>query len=178
MKNEVKVSKLMSYLLRHDSEGLEVSKEGFVELYALVEKIKERYPWVDEEHVEKIVREDERGRYEIVNGKIRARYGHTIEVSIDLPLADVKKLYHGTTEETVRKILSRGLKPMERKKVHLSRSIEDAIEVGKRRTRKPVILEIDGERAMKGGIRIEKASERVYVADYIPEEFISVLGFH
>jgi len=38
---------------------------------------------------------------------------------------------------------------MGRQRVHLSQSIEDALRVGKRKTIKPVILEIDAEEALK-----------------------------
>lgn len=174
MRKERKVSKFISYLLRHNPEELEISKDGFVNLHDLVKKIRQRYPWIDEEYVERVARKDKKGRYELAGVKIRARYGHTIDASIDLASADIKKLYHGTTREAMKKILSEGLKPMRRKKVHLSRSVEDAIEVGKRRTKETVVLEIDAKMAIKEGVRIEKASERVYVADYIPKEFISV----
>jgi len=59
--------------------------------------------------------------------------------------------------------------------VHLSASVEDAIEVGKRRTDRPVVLRIDAKAALAEGVRIEKATDRVYVADFIPPEFISLL---
>ncbi|MDI6806842.1 MAG: RNA 2'-phosphotransferase [Candidatus Aenigmarchaeota archaeon] len=177
MKNKTKtrISRLMSYLLRHNPRDLEMSKDGFVNLYALIEKVKERYDWVDKEYIKKIVKEDEKGRYEIVNDRIRARYGHTIDVSIHLPLAEVSKLYHGTTQQAAKEILAQGLKRMEREKVHLSQSIQDAIKVGKRKTGEPTILVIDVEQAIKEGTKIEKASEKVYVADYIPKKFISNL---
>jgi len=80
-----------------------------------------------------------------------------------------------TSEEAAEEILRKGIKPVERRKVHLSASIEEATEVGKRRTSEPVILEIDIERATKEGIRIEKASEKVYVADYIPPKSIKCI---
>ena len=173
MKNKTKISKFMSYLLRHDPK-MKMDKEGFLLIEDLIEIIGKRYQ-VDRELIEEIVREDEKGRYEIKGDKIRARYGHSIEISPSLPLASIKKLYHGTTEKAANKILEEGLKPMGRKKIHLSPSIKDAIEVGKRRVKNPFILEIDCDKMRKDGILIQKASEKVYVANYIPPRFIKIL---
>jgi putative RNA 2'-phosphotransferase len=64
---------------------------------------------------------------------------------------------------------------MKRKKAHLSKTIEDAIEVGKRRTANPVILKIDARKAIKEGIRVDKATDRISVADPIPKKFLSLL---
>ncbi len=170
------VSKFMSYILRHDPQGLQMDEDGFVDMQAFVEKLRERYPWIDRVFVEDIVREDRKGRYEIRGDRIRARYGHSINVSPHLPPAsDVQTLYHGTTAESAERICREGLKPMDRRKVHLASTIEWAVEVAMRRTMRPVILAIDVKRAIEHGIRIEKATERVYVADEIPPYLISVL---
>lgn len=154
--------------------GLKMSEEGFVDINLLIQKVKEKYPWVKQEFVEKMVREDQKGRFEIQNNQIGARYGHSLEVSPTLPLAEIDVLYHGTSEETSQRILKEGLKPTGRKKVHLSSTIEDAIAVGRRKTENPVILKIDTKRALAEGIRIEKASEKVYVVQEILKEFISI----
>lgn len=170
--NKVKVSKQIAYLLRHDPSGLEVSREGFVDLYELVDRLSERWPQIDEDFIRRLVEEDPKGRYEIRNNRIRARYGHSIDVKPSLPEADTEKLYHGTTRRATEKILREGLKPKGRQKVHLSRTVSDAVEVGKRRTDDPVVLEVDAMGARGSGINIEKASERVFVADRIPPRFI------
>lgn len=172
MKDEIRVSKYMSFLLRHDPKGLEVSEEGFVKLSDLLKVLRERFPLIDTPYIRQIVREDSRGRYEIAGDRIRARYGHSMEVKPVFPLAQVERLYHGTTEEAAGEILLQGMKPMERQRVHLSVSVQEATEVGRRRTPQPVILEIDAEQATKEGIVIEKANEKVFVTDNIPPEFI------
>ena len=172
---KIKVSKAMSYILRH-RKSPKMREDGFMSLKALLKDLRRRVPYADEELVIDVVRSDPKGRYELRDGMIRARYGHSIDVRIELPAADVATLYHGTTAEAAAEILREGLKPMGRRKVHLSASVEDAIEVGKRRTDRPVILKIDAEAAMAEGIRIEKATDRVYVADFIPPKFISLLG--
>ncbi len=174
MRKKAKISKLMSYILRHNPMGLRISHDGFVALEDLLRLMQETYPWLERKRLEEIVDHDEKGRYELKGNTIRARYGHSIDVSVDFPPTDLETLYHGTSDHSAKEILKEGLKPMKRKKVHLSKTVEDAIQVGRRRTANPVILKIDARKAIKEGIRIERATDRICVADPIPKKFISV----
>ena len=70
-------------------------------------------------------------------------------------------------------IIEGGLYPTDRKKVHLSGSIEKAIEAGKVRTDDPLILKIDGTKAKKDGIKIFHAGKDVFVTDSIDAKYIS-----
>jgi putative RNA 2'-phosphotransferase len=174
MKGKITISKAMSYYLRH-CKDLKISEDGFVILHNLLEKLREKWSSLSREDIEKIVRDDQKGRFEIFNDKIRSRYGHSIDVCFNLPVAEVDILYHGTSKEFSKIILNEGLKPMRRKKVHLSKTIEDAMEVAKRR-KDPVVLKIDAQRAIKEGIKIQEATDKVYLVDYIPGIFISILN--
>jgi RNA:NAD 2'-phosphotransferase (TPT1/KptA family) len=58
-----------------------------------------------------------------------------------------------------REIIREGLRPMRSGKVHLSRTIGDAVQVRKRKTSRPVILKIDTKNPMAGGIRIKRVAE-------------------
>lgn len=170
-----KVSKYMAYLLRHDPQDLEISDEGFVDMDCLMEKLGNRWRDINIGDVERIVENDVKGRYEVKGGRIRARYGHSIDVDPSFSKANRDILYHGTTPRASKKIMKEGLNSGGRKKVHLSANEHDAEEVGRRRTDNPVILKIEAKKARKNGIRIERASEKVYVADYIPADFIEKL---
>ena len=173
-----KVSKCMSYLLRHNPENLQMDDKGFVRLENLLRKINERFD-VNEHFVKQIVCDSEKKRFEIVGEKIRAIYGHSINVEIRLPEDQtVELLYHGTTLESVSKILKDGLKPMRRKWVHLSTTEETAKEVGKRRTPNPVVLAIDAQKARKDGIKFYKATGGVYLSKEIPSKYIKILDQH
>jgi len=164
---KVKVSRYMSYLLRHNPEDLEMDMQGFVSLDELLKKIKERFP-VDRRLVFEIVDQSERKRFEIVEDRIRALYGHSIPVRLDLEEEKtVKVLYHGTTSDAASKILKAGLRPMKRRWVHLSPTIEIATQIGLRRTNKPLILEIDAEAARKDGAKFYKATDTVYLCRHI-----------
>ena len=162
----------MSYLLRHNPENLKMDERGFVSLDELFQKVRERFH-VDKELIFDIVEKSERKRFEIVDGKIRALYGHSVPVRLGLREdKDVKVLYHGTTREAASRILREGLKRMKRRWVHLSPTIEIATRVGLRRTNKPVILEIDAEKARRKGIKFYKATDKVYLTEYVSPEYI------
>jgi RNA:NAD 2'-phosphotransferase (TPT1/KptA family) len=57
--------------------------------------------------------------------------------------------------------------------VHLSGSIEKALEAGRVRTEDPIILKIDGAGAMDDGVMIYHAGKDVYVTRDIDAKFIS-----
>ena len=169
---KTKVSKYMSYLLRHNPEDLKMDSQGFVDLEDLIKKLKEKFQ-IDRNLIFEIVRKSERKRFEIKNGKIRALYGHSIPVKLKLKEdRTVKVLYHGTTPEAAAKILKTGIKPMKRKWVHLSPTIEIAKQIALRRTNKPAIIEIDAEKARKDGIKIYKATEQVFLCHEIPPKYL------
>lgn len=168
----IRVSKYMSYLLRHNPEGLIIDEYGYVDLDSLVKKLRERFQ-VDKDFIRGIVEHSERKRFEILGGKIRALYGHSIPVRLKLEENTSKKVfYHGTTPEAASKILKEGLKPMGRRWVHLSPTIEVAKEIGYRRTRNPVILEIDAEKARGDGFKFYKATDKVYLCRKVPPKYI------
>ena len=170
--NPREVSKQMAYLLRHDPSGLEMDDEGFVDLEELLARLKERWKNLNDPKLREIVEQDPKGRYEISGDRIRALYGHSIDVEPDLPEVDVQVLYHGTSEKSAERINQEGLKSQGRRKVHLSAKKKDAIEVGERHTPDPVLLEIKAAKATEAGIVFQKASEKVYVTDFVPPKFI------
>ncbi|MFB6290842.1 MAG: RNA 2'-phosphotransferase [Candidatus Bipolaricaulia bacterium] len=170
--NRREVSKQMAYLLRHDPSGMTMDDEGFVDLEELLSKLRERWKNLTDPELRKIVEEDPKGRYEISNGRIRALYGHSVDVEPDLPEIDVQVLYHGTSRKAAERIDDEGLRSQGRRKVHLSARREDAIEVGKRHTPEPVLLEIQASEATESGVTFQKASDKVYVTDFVPPEFI------
>ncbi len=115
--------------------------------------------------------------FEIVGNKIKALYGHTIPVESKLDEDKITEVfYHGTTLSAASGILKAGLKPMKRRWVHLSPTVEIAREVGTRRTKKPVILEINAEKARKDGVKFYKATDKVYVCEAIPPEYTCPLS--
>lgn len=175
----VRLSKLMSAILRHIAKdlGLKISKDGWVNVSELVARIKNwkpnSYGWVENEHIIAIAEVDSKGRFEVSSGLIRARYGHTMDVDVQLPEDnEVSVLYHGTTVDKLNDILAHGLKPMERRRVHLTSSFEEALDNARRKGPNVVILEVDTTKLRSKGIKIFKAGKNVYVTDFIPPDCI------
>jgi len=181
------LSKFLSLVLRHkpDILGLKMRRDGFVSLRELVGKIRRRpnFGWVTIDDVKFLVERDEKKRFEIkkIDGEeyIRARYGHSknLPVKIDyekINLGEVKFLYHGTRADVLPWILKEGLRPMNRKYVHLTKTPEDALIVAKRRRGKAVILRIDVEEFIKNGGEIFRATDKIYLAKEIPPKYIHI----
>jgi 5-formyltetrahydrofolate cyclo-ligase len=171
-KRQEAISKYMSYILRHHPPE-SMSRDGFLSIAECVTLLQSRFN-VRTEDVLSIASSDRKGRFQIKKGKIRALYGHSHPVSIDLAPAHIDVLYHGTSPQAAQQILKEGLNPRRRQKVHLSPTRDSAREVGYRHCNNPVILHIDAQRALQEGITIEKASETVYVTDHIPPAYISL----
>ena len=173
------LSRIMAGALRHFPEklGLMMDGKGWVDITSLIESIgsgRSGFNWLRIHHVKAVVKTDERGRYQIDGGMIRATYGHSINVILDdLPIAEIDKFYYPVSEEEADIILERGLHPIDRKKVHLSGSIEKAIEAGRVRSDEPQILLIDGKKAKSDGIKIYKAGKDVYITEGINPEYLS-----
>jgi putative RNA 2'-phosphotransferase len=173
------LSRIIAGALRHFPEklGLMMDGRGWVDISSLIEAIgtgRSGFNWLRIHHIEALVATDPRSRYQTDGGMIRATYGHTIDVSPDdLPLADLDELYYPVTEEEADIIIEGGLHPTDRKKVHLSGSIEKAIEAGEVRTEDPLILKIDGKKARKEGVNIYHAGTDVYITDGIDAKYIS-----
>lgn len=173
------LGRIMAGVLRHFPEklGLMMDGKGWVDITRFVEAIggsRSGFHWLRNKHIEAIALSDPKGRYQIDGGMIRATYGHTVDVQLDdLPLADLDEFYYPVTEEEMDVILESGLNPIDRKKVHLSGSIEKALEAGKVRTDQPYVLRIDGKTARENGVMIYQAGKDVYVTDRIEGKYIS-----
>jgi putative RNA 2'-phosphotransferase len=172
------LSRIMAGALRHfpDKLGLIMDGRGWVDIASFVDALstsRSGFDWLRVHHIEALIATDSRGRYQIDGGMIRATYGHTIDVNLnDLPLADIDEFFYPVTEEEADMIIEGGLHPTDRRKVHLSGSLEKALEAGKVRTEEPLILRIDGKKTKKDGIKIYRASNDVYVTDEIDAKYI------
>ncbi|SFH95482.1 MULTISPECIES: RNA 2'-phosphotransferase [unclassified Bacillus (in: firmicutes)] len=177
--NYQKMSKEISYALRHApwKYELELDDEGWVPVNQLLTALHQSKEWenITQEDIEKMILISEKKRHELSNGKIRALYGHSVPMKIIKKKAiPPRKLYHGTSPKFMESISESGLLPMSRQYVHLSEDIETAKLVGKRKTSVPVILIIDTEEAQKKGIKFYLGNEKVWLADSIPIECISI----
>ncbi len=172
------LGRILTGILRHfpDRYQLAMDPRGWVELSEIARGIAQKHPmyhWLRPHHLVAIAETDGKGRYEVKDDRIRATYGHTLEVDLDLPTENIPdRLFFPVTREEATIVLEVGLKPTDRRKVHLSKTAADALAAGKVRTPEPVILEIDARRGREGGLVIMQAGKTVFLVDRVPAELL------
>jgi len=182
-KKLVKLSKRLSFLLRHhpEVEDLELDGEGFTR--QTVDELAARLN-ISPGLIRKVVAADPKNRFTIRNNRIRANYGHSVPLgrtmlSGRVPAARSElpgELYHGTAPRSVPSIKEEGLLPQGRQMVHLSTSVEAARRVGARHASHPRILTIDVGRALDAGVKMWKAGPETVLSTEVPPGCIEYNG--
>jgi putative RNA 2'-phosphotransferase len=169
------LGRLVAGALRHfpDDLGLAMDSRGWVDLSKLGEVIHSRHRWADRGLVIALALSDPKRRYEISNDRIRARYGHSINVSLDHPENRLPLLYYGASEEEADRILEIGLKSASQRYVHLSTSPEKAWHVGTFRTANPKVIQVNAGEAQRSGVRMMTVNEDIVLSDTIPSIYLS-----
>lgn len=179
-KQKEKVSKFLSYVLRHkpQSIGISLLKGGWVSVTELLEKTNEHSAKngfiLDTNLLSLVVAEDNKGRYSFSEDKklIRANQGHSLEVDLGLKnVVPPLNLYHGTVEKVLPLIKKGGLLPMSRHAVHLSKDIETAKIVGSRRG-EAVILVVDSKSMFADGYKFQCSENGVWLTSEVPPRYI------
>ena len=174
------LSRYISVILRHRAQdfGLEMDSDGFVDLEGLWALVTGRYgDQYDLDDLQKVIAGDADGkkRFEIVEGRIRALYGHSRVGAVTYPPAEPPEyLYHGTSPHLLGVIHKQGLRPMKRQYVHLSTTIKRAREVGVRQAKWPMVLKIRARQAAAAGVVFHHPEELHWLAKAIPPEFIEL----
>lgn len=169
-----RVSKYLSLILRHqpDKVGLTLDKAGWVDLDALVEATP---PWVTREGVLDAVANNDKQRFSIVDGRIRANQGHSIDVDLGLsPVEPPEFLYHGTHWKAVATIQVEGLQKMNRHHVHMSTDSGTAIAVG-RRAGAPVLFKVLAGQMHRDGHTFYCSTNGVWLVEHVPAEYLELI---
>jgi putative RNA 2'-phosphotransferase len=172
-----RLSRFLSGALRHFPEDAEIELDagGWTDVDALADAVVRKYDWARPDHLDAVLATDAKGRFERRGDRVRAAYGHSIEVDLDAtddPIPEI--LYHGTAPRNLDAIRREGLRPMGRQRVHLSETVEAAIEVGSRHTAEPVVLTVDAAGMLSDGREIHKRGEETYTTDRVPPEYLAV----
>ena len=175
--NYLALSKAASYALRHApwEYELELDENGWVNVEQLLMALREENRWsnLTEEDLNAMVKSSEKKRHEILFGKIRALYGHSVQQRIVKEKKEPPKvLYHGTTRRFFESIKEKGLLPRGRQYVHLSTDIDTALHVGKRRDNEPIILLVNAKQAWDEGIKFYQGNDKVWLSDFVPSRYI------
>lgn len=174
------ISRVISHALRHEPwlYELELDAEGWVpvdELLCSLKTLKKEYATITLVDLEEIIKYSAKKRHEIKNNKIRALYGHSIPGKLlKIPSIPPEYLYHGTSHQFIEQIKQYGLLPMQRQYVHLSVNKEIALEVGKRKSQKPIILKVEALKAYQNDVKFYIGNDLVWLADNIPFDYIQL----
>lgn len=179
--NKTKMSKFISLILRHHPEviGISLDAHGWANVHDLLAGINaDSYRFITMPMLEDIVASDEKGRYSFNadHTKIRANYGHSLPIDLELEAGIPPKiLYHGTAQKSVTSISKQGLLPMERLYVHLSNDIPTATKVASRHG-KPVIYQIDTQRMIQDGYCFYQSPNGIWLTKQVPVKYLEKIS--
>jgi putative RNA 2'-phosphotransferase len=168
---------VLAYALRHNPRqfGVALDEEGFADLDELVIGIRfSNYDWalLDRPAVETALLTSSPDRFECRDGRIRTRYGHTIQLATPGDrVSPPEILFHGTPAAALAVIARDGLRPMNRAFVHLTASPDYADQVA---TSKGggVVLRIRSREASDAGVEFFQANPRVWLVRELAHQFI------
>ena len=149
-------------------------KRGFVDWPDVVELVQERFYDVTEEQIEAVVSASEKERFQLVEGKVRATYGHSFPVDLGGEAAQPPaQLFHGSARDLAHSLLRSGLKPRDRQYVHLSLTAEEAESVARRHDPAPAIIVVDAQSAHDEGVVFYKSGP-LFLVENVPAKFLSL----
>lgn len=171
----IKTSRYISYVLRHNPQdaGLAMDAHGWVGVNELIEGVGKKRP-LTAEMLERIVAEDDKGRYSFNEDKtkIRANQGHSIPVDVELREAvPPSVLYHGSAERFTVGIAAEGVKPGTRLYVHLSADVATAVKVGARHGT-PVVYRVDAAGMYAHGYTFYLSVNGVWLTKHVPVAYL------
>ena len=170
-------SKFLSYVLRHapKSIGVAMDGEGWVSVDELIEKARAAGKPIDLPTLREVVETSDKKRFTLSDDGafIRAAQGHSVEVdTVGEPVAPPAVLFHGTATRFLKPILEQGLKPMNRRHVHLSADTETAKRVGMRYG-VPVVLQVDAAAMQAAGQPFFRADNGVWLTGPVAPGYLS-----
>lgn len=182
MSETVRVSKFLSYLLRHGAEKhkLHMSSDGFVQINEIIELSQSKSYNLDTKKIEQIVNQNDKKRFELKtdndgNYLIRASQGHSLKNLDEAQLLkeitnpdDFRILVHGTFNENWKVIKNEGLKIMNRNHVHFAIGFpnDESVISGMRKSCQ-IFIEIDLKMAMEDGMKFFISSNKVVLSSGI-----------
>lgn len=169
----VALTKLIDYILRHrpDEFGLVLDEEGFCSIKDLQQAIAEEEGWsyVRRSHILEAAYSGGKGGLEVEDSRIRAKSFARREYT---PVSPPPILYHAVRRRAYPHVVQRGLVPAGKPFLTLATSAELASRIGKRRDPDPVVIEVQARRAQDSGTIFYQAGELIYLAGFIPPDFI------
>jgi len=182
-KNRKKLSKHISFLLRHKPEqgNLTLDSRGFVHVKDLLTALNTnlKFPTTKSDLEELIIPSEDpsmKTRFIIEGNYIRAGHGHSVLIADYEEIIPTENPYHATPYKNVGVILATGLKAMNRDKVHLSYDKAITFEAAKRRSGNVALLMISCTKAHEVGVKFySSADDRIVLSDDLPPSCLSLM---
>jgi len=168
-------------MLRHkaDSFGIVLDAEGFADLDAVWGVVQARLGTdYTRAHLDALLSDSATAqRFEVRDGKIRARYGHSEDVrAVVYPVAEPPALlYHGTYIDALKAIRAEGIHAKSRQYVHLSTSIAHVLRVAERHGQ-PIVLQVDAARMHAAGFVFYQPEPLVYLTKTVPPDYLTLMA--
>lgn len=178
-KNNTKISKFLSLVLRHKPEiiGVELNQQGWIDIDLLIQKMNANGKTINRQMLEEVVASNNKKRFiiNVATNQIRANQGHSLNIDLGYqPQTPPKILYHGTAQKFIDSIYKTGLQKRNRHHVHLTDNLKTANQVGQRHG-KVVILQVQAEQMHQKGFEFFVSENHVWLTDNVPTQFIEKL---
>lgn len=177
-KQHDKVSKYLSYLLRHKPEaiGLALDSEGWAEINRLIICASCDGRKLDIPLIQAVVDGNDKKRFAISDDgrRIRAVQGHSsskVDISYQEKVPP-KFLYHGTATRFIDSIYRQGLLAGSRQYVHLSADRSTAVSVGQRHG-KAIVLTVGAQQMYQQEFKFYQAENGVWLTKNVPVSYLT-----
>jgi putative RNA 2'-phosphotransferase len=173
-----RITRSLAYMLRHQPEkfDLELDSQGWGELEDVVRALNEKLGEpIEEQDVRNAIVAGDRPRYEIRATRVRALYGHSIEVEPGEPSKPPEFLYVGVAGRDAERARKFGLRGGRRRFLHLARTAEEAREAGRRTGREYAVLTVFALDAWEEGVNFYDR-QALFLAEEVPTQFIELEG--
>jgi RNA:NAD 2''-phosphotransferase len=175
--NLTRLSKLLSYVLRHNPDHVQIQldEQGWANVDELLQQLNKHNEPVTFELLKEVVDTNSKKRFSFNEDatRIRANQGHSLQLDLNYsPQQPPEILYHGTAAKNLEAILQQGLMKMGRHHVHLSADTGTALQVGGRHG-KPVVLIIRAMEMHQQGYIFYCSQNGVWLTEHVPPSFIS-----
>lgn len=174
--DHVKVSKLLSLVLRHQPEaiGLTLDAQGWADVEELIRLVNASGRTLTRPLLDRVVAENDKKRFAFNEDgtRIRASQGHSVDVDLALePIAPPDRLFHGTATRFLDSIRATGLHSANRQHVHLSADTATATKVGQRHG-KAVVLVVRAGDMLAAGHTFYRSANGVWLTNSVPVAFL------
>lgn len=178
-RREVKISKFLSLVLRHQPEtvGLKLNDAGWVSVADLLAAADRQDLKFSRAELQQVVANNDKQRFSFsADGQlIRANQGHSVAVELGYePAVPPATLFHGTAERFLASIQAQGLIKGQRHHVHLSADREIARSVGQRYG-KPVVLQVHAAQMQHDGFVFYLSTNGVWLTEHVPVPYLVFL---